>query len=47
MMSYPHEQEKGRYFAWFWAIFNIGACIGSLVCIASANYNLCYLTNGS
>jgi hypothetical protein len=31
MMSYPIEQQKGRYFAWFWAIFNVGACIGSLV----------------
>lgn len=31
MMSYPLEQSKGRYFAWFWAIFNVGACIGSLV----------------
>jgi MFS family permease len=31
MMSYPHEASKGRYFAWFWAIFNMGAVIGSLV----------------
>ena len=31
MMSYPMEQSKGRYFAWFWGIFNVGACIGSLV----------------
>ncbi|CAG8115615.1 unnamed protein product [Penicillium olsonii] len=31
MMSYPAEHQKGRYFAWFWAIFNIGACIGSLI----------------
>ncbi|KAJ5387799.1 hypothetical protein N7509_010340 [Penicillium cosmopolitanum] len=31
MMSYPGEQRKGRYFAWFWAIFNVGACIGSLI----------------
>lgn len=31
MMSYPGEQRKGRYFAWFWCIFNVGACIGSLV----------------
>ncbi|KAF3388435.1 hypothetical protein F1880_003719 [Penicillium rolfsii] len=31
MMSYPLEQSKGRYFAWFWGIFNIGACIGSLI----------------
>lgn len=32
MMSYPGEQRKGRYFAWFWCIFNVGACMGSLVC---------------
>lgn len=31
MMSYPLEKQKGRYFAWFWAIFNVGACMGSLV----------------
>lgn len=31
MISYPHEHEKGRYFAWFWAIFNMGGVIGSLV----------------
>jgi MFS family permease len=31
MLSYPNEAQKGRYFAWFWAIFNMGAVIGSLV----------------
>ncbi|KAG4417036.1 hypothetical protein IFR04_009812 [Cadophora malorum] len=31
MISYPHENEKGRYFGWFWAIFNMGAVIGSLI----------------
>ncbi|KAH8690017.1 major facilitator superfamily domain-containing protein [Talaromyces proteolyticus] len=31
MVSYPTEEQKGRYFAWFWAIFNVGACIGSLI----------------
>ncbi|KAJ5671821.1 Major facilitator superfamily domain general substrate transporter [Penicillium longicatenatum] len=31
MMSYPPEQKKGRYFAWFWGIFNVGACIGALI----------------
>lgn len=40
MMSYPLEQSKGRYFAWFWAIFNIGACIGSLVSRAIVLYRL-------
>lgn len=31
MMSYPIEQRKGRYWAWFWGVFNVGACIGALV----------------
>jgi hypothetical protein len=31
MISYPTEEQKGRYFAWFWGIFNMGAVIGSLV----------------
>lgn len=31
MMSYPPEQSKGKYIAWFWMIFNLGAVIGSLV----------------
>ncbi|CAL3965560.1 unnamed protein product, partial [Diplocarpon coronariae] len=30
MTSYPNEDAKGRYFAWFWTIFNMGAVIGSL-----------------
>ncbi|RBA21009.1 hypothetical protein FPRO05_08456 [Fusarium proliferatum] len=31
MISYPHENKKGKYFAWFWGIFNMGAVIGSLI----------------
>lgn len=31
MMSYPPERLKGRYIAWFWAIFNLGGVIGALV----------------
>ncbi|KAK9233964.1 hypothetical protein V1525DRAFT_102843 [Lipomyces kononenkoae] len=31
MVSYPTEAQKGRYWAWFWGIFNIGGCIGSLI----------------
>ncbi|KAJ4245871.1 hypothetical protein NW757_009726 [Fusarium falciforme] len=31
MISYPHESQKGQYFAWFWGIFNMGAVIGSLI----------------
>lgn len=35
MMSYPPEASKGRYIFTFWAIFNLGGVIGSLVsCIA-------------
>ncbi|SPO05131.1 related to DUF895 domain membrane protein [Cephalotrichum gorgonifer] len=31
MMSYPEEENKGRYISWFWMIFNFGAVIGSLI----------------
>jgi len=31
MVSYPIENKKGHYFAWFWGIFNLGAVVGSLV----------------
>ncbi|KAK3654523.1 hypothetical protein LTR56_003168 [Elasticomyces elasticus] len=31
MMSYPPEASKGRYIFIFWAIFNLGGVIGSLV----------------
>ncbi|KAJ5201378.1 uncharacterized protein N7498_006041 [Penicillium cinerascens] len=31
MISYPNEKQKGKYFAWFWAIFNMGAVIGGLI----------------
>ncbi|KAG0649064.1 unc93 [Hyphodiscus hymeniophilus] len=31
MISYPNESQKGRYFAWFWGIFNMGAVIGGLI----------------
>lgn len=31
MMSYPLESEKGRSFAWFWTIFNLGGVVGSLI----------------
>lgn len=30
MMSYPTENEKGRYIGLFWGIFNMGAVIGSI-----------------
>ncbi|ORY98281.1 UNC93-like protein [Lobosporangium transversale] len=31
MMSYPTEDNKGKYIAVFWAIFNLGAVIGSIL----------------
>ena len=31
MMAYPKESSKGKYIAYFWMIFNLGAVIGSLV----------------
>lgn len=31
MVSYPNENMKGHFFAIFWAIFNMGAVIGSLI----------------
>lgn len=31
ILSYPTEQEKGRFISWFWMIFNLGGVIGSLV----------------
>ncbi|CAK4031337.1 UNC93 [Lecanosticta acicola] len=34
MMSYPPEAAKGRYISAFWAIFNLGGVIGSLVPLA-------------
>ncbi|GAC98514.1 hypothetical protein PHSY_006108 [Pseudozyma hubeiensis SY62] len=33
MLSYPLEAEKGRSFAWFWAIFNCGSLLGGLIAL--------------
>jgi len=38
MMSYPTEHEKGRYIGYFWAIFNLGAVVGSAIPIGQ-NWN--------
>lgn len=38
ILSYPTEQEKGRFISWFWMIFNLGGVIGSLVSIYLAPY---------
>ncbi|KAF9937547.1 hypothetical protein BGZ67_001115 [Mortierella alpina] len=34
MMSYPTEDNKGKYIACFWAIFNLGAVLGSVLPLA-------------
>lgn len=38
MMSYPTESQKGRYIGIFWAIFNLGAVLGSLIPLGT-NWN--------
>jgi MFS family permease len=34
MMSYPLEKDKGKAFAMFWAIFQFGTFIGSVIALA-------------
>ena len=34
MMSYPLEKDKGKAFGIFWAIFQFGAFIGSVIALA-------------
>ena len=34
MMSYPLEKDKGKAFAVFWAIFQFGSFIGSVIALA-------------
>ncbi|KAI0777807.1 MFS general substrate transporter [Trametes elegans] len=34
MMSYPLEKDKGKAFAVFWALFNFGSFIGSIIALA-------------
>lgn len=31
MMAYPEEKNKGKYVAIFWALFNIGGILGSVI----------------
>ncbi|CAM0137651.1 hypothetical protein VKS41_000849 [Umbelopsis sp. WA50703] len=31
MMSYPEEKNKGKYVSIFWALFNLGGVLGSLI----------------
>lgn len=33
MMSYPEEKNKGKYVAVFWALFNTGGILGSLIAL--------------
>jgi len=39
MMSYPAENEKGKFIGIFWAIFNTGAVLGSLIPLGT-NWNV-------
>ena len=34
MMAYPLEKDKGKAFAIFWAIFQFGSFIGSIIALA-------------
>ncbi|EIN11194.1 hypothetical protein PUNSTDRAFT_62537 [Punctularia strigosozonata HHB-11173 SS5] len=34
MMSYPLERDKGKAFAIFWAIFQLGSFVGSIIALA-------------
>lgn len=34
MMSYPLEKDKGKSFSVFWAIFQFGSFIGSIIALA-------------
>ena len=48
MMSYPTEQQKGRYIGIFWAIFNLGAVIGAAIPIGQNwNTTLAYVNDGT
>ncbi|KAJ1957768.1 hypothetical protein GGI12_004930 [Dipsacomyces acuminosporus] len=38
MVSYPREEEKGRYIAIFWVIFNLGGMLGGILPFA-INYH--------
>ncbi|KAF9088291.1 hypothetical protein BGX23_007508 [Mortierella sp. AD031] len=38
MMAYPAEQDKAKYIAYFWTIFNSGSVVGSFIGLG-LNYN--------
>ncbi|KAG0050663.1 hypothetical protein BGZ83_004529 [Gryganskiella cystojenkinii] len=39
MMAYPRENDKGKFIGYFWAIFNAGAVLGSVIAFA-INFNV-------
>ncbi|KAF9971903.1 hypothetical protein BGZ65_010134 [Modicella reniformis] len=39
MMAYPRENDKGKFIGYFWAIFNSGAVLGSVIAFA-INFNV-------
>ena len=43
MMSYPGEENKGKYISLFWMIFNFGSVIGSLVSLLHYSFSLAFL----
>lgn len=47
LISYPSEEQKGRSTAWFWAIYNSGAAIGSLVSKSNPLFKCTHLIIGS
>ena len=38
MLAYPTEQQKGKFIAIFWSIFNLGGVVGAAVSLGQ-NYN--------
>ncbi|KAF9586657.1 hypothetical protein BGW38_000031 [Lunasporangiospora selenospora] len=39
MMAYPREKDKGKFIGYFWAIFNMGAVLGSVIAFG-INFNV-------
>ncbi|EGO03434.1 hypothetical protein SERLA73DRAFT_46162 [Serpula lacrymans var. lacrymans S7.3] len=46
MLAYPTEAQKGRFIGIFWAIFNLGAVVGSSVALGT-NFHSTVLGNGT
>ncbi|KAJ2683517.1 hypothetical protein GGH99_004337 [Coemansia sp. RSA 1285] len=45
MVSYPRDQEKGRFISVFWVIFNLGGLVGGILPFAINYYHSGSLTN--